>query len=94
MHTIHICIYAYTYCVSCILPQDCTNVTETASCNDNLAPYVIVIGDLDDPTQAFLEVDRQVVTEDIPLVLMSAFFIVTLKAVVTFTLSWRLHQLL
>ena len=88
------------YLVSCILPQGCTSVTEITSCNANLVPYVLIIGDLDDPTQAFLVVDRQVVTEvdiiNIPLVLMSAFLFlifVTLKVVVTFTLSWRLIPL-
>ena len=38
-----------------------------------------MVGDFEDPTQAFLVVDRQVVTEvnieDVPLVLMSAFFV-------------------
>lgn len=71
------------YHVSCILPQGCTSVTEIASCNENLVPYVLIIGDLDDPTQAYLVVDRQVVTEvdiiNIPLVLMSAFFIFNIR---------------
>ena len=38
-----------------------------------------MVGDFEDPTQAFLVVDRQVVTEvnieDAPLALMSAFFV-------------------
>ena len=91
MHTIHIYVY------SCILPQGCTSVTEIASCNDNLAPYVIIIGDLDDPTQAFLVVDRQVVTEvDIIDISMSAFFVFNFcypKGCSNLTLSWRLIPL-
>ena len=60
-------------------PQGCTNVTEVARCNENLAPYVLVIGELQEPSQAFIVVDRQIVTEvnitDIPLCLLSAFFL-------------------
>ena len=60
-------------------PQGCTNITEVARCNENLAPYVLVIGDIQEPSQAFIVVDRQIVTEvniiDIPLVLLAAFFV-------------------
>lgn len=52
---------------------------EVAATNTNLAPYILVVGDRDEAQQSFLVVDRQVVcetkTEDIPLVLMSAFFV-------------------
>lgn len=54
-------------------------MTEVARCNENLALYVLIIGDIQDPSQAFIVVDRQILTEvnitDIPLTLLSAFFV-------------------
>lgn len=42
-----------------------------------MSPYILVVGDLREPMQAFLVADCQVITEvelmDIPLVLMSVF---------------------
>ena len=47
--------------------------------HDNLAPYILVVGTISDPVQAFLVVDRQIVMDvdfdNIPLTLMSAFFL-------------------
>ena len=78
-------------------PQGCTNVTDVARCNENLTPYVLVIGDLQEPSQAFIVVDQQIVTEvniiDIPFALLSAFLClisITLKVVITFILLWKL----
>ena len=56
--------------------QGCTNVTSIASHNSNVAPYILVA---EDPLQIFLVVDKMIVCEitteeDIPLILMSAFF--------------------
>ena len=46
----------------------------------NLAPYMLVIGGIQSSTQAFLVVDKKIITEvnnfeDIPFCLMSAFFV-------------------
>ncbi len=47
--------------------------------NSNLAPYILVVGDYSQAKQAFLVTDQRVILEvnlvDIPLILMSAFFI-------------------
>ena len=55
------------------------NVTEVAANHSNLAPYILSVGYVKEATQSFLVVDKQVIMEvktcDIPLVLMSAFFI-------------------
>ena len=64
---------------TCISLQGCTNVTDVAMENSNLAPYVLIIGNWEEASQAFLVVDKQVITEmkiqDVPFVLMSAFFV-------------------
>ena len=66
------------YLFQCSL-QGCTNVTEVAAGNENLAPYVLVVSDQQEAMQTFLIVDRQVVMEvqleNVPLILMSAFFV-------------------
>jgi hypothetical protein len=50
-----------------------------AASQRNLAPYILTVGYVKEGTQNFLVVDQQVImevkTSDIPLVLMSAFFI-------------------
>ena len=47
--------------------------------NSNLAPYALIVGSWEEARQAFLTVDKQVIMEmdikDVPLVLMSAFFV-------------------
>lgn len=59
--------------------QGCSNITDVASANTNLAPYILVSGDYLEAEQAFLVTDQRVIMEvnieDIPLVLMSAFFV-------------------
>ena len=60
-------------------PQGYTNVTEVARCNENFAPYVVVIGNLQEPSQMFIVVDQQIVTEVniiySPFALLSAIFV-------------------
>ena len=56
--------------------QCCTNATEVAAENNNLAPYVLVVGDAREAMQAFLVADchhviAEVRLEDISLALMS-----------------------
>ena len=55
------------------------NVAAVATENQNVSPYVIIVGDVKQARQAFLVIDKQVVTdmefEDIPVILMSAYFI-------------------
>ena len=75
--------------------QGCTNVTEVAAKNSNLAPYTLVL-DHKEAVQAFLVADRQVITEvgleDIPFVLMSSFLCLIYAILVdvqTFMLLWR-----
>lgn len=46
----------------------------------NLAPYVLMVGGIEDATQAFLVADKKIISEvscfdDIPFGLMSAFFV-------------------
>ncbi len=59
--------------------QGCSNIIDVASANSNLAPYILVVGDYSQAKQAFLVTDQHVILEvnlvDIPLILMSAFFI-------------------
>lgn len=54
-------------------------MTDIAAANCNVAPYALIVGSWEDASQAFLVVDKQVVmeidVEDIPIVLMSAFFV-------------------
>ena len=54
-------------------------MTDIAAANCNVAPYALIVGSWEDGSQAFLVVDKQVVmeidVEDIPIVLMSSFFL-------------------
>ena len=58
--------------------QASTNVTKVAEGNKQLEPYVLVVGDVQSPTQTFLVTDQRVVTEididDVPLTLMAVYF--------------------
>ena len=58
--------------------QGCSNIADIAADNSNLAPYILAVGDYKEE-QLFLVTDKKVVleikTEDVPLTLMSAFFI-------------------
>ena len=56
------------------------DVTALAKDGGNLAPYIILIGDLQNQSNADLIIDHEVIAEiecflDIPIVLMSAYFI-------------------
>ena len=53
------------------------DVTALAKDEGNLAPYIIVIGDLQKQSNAYLIIDHEVIEcfLDIPLVLLSAYFI-------------------
>lgn len=60
------------------------NISMVADGVPNLAPYILVSGSMKQPEQAFLVVDKKIVTEvicfeDIPLTLLSAFFVFNIK---------------
>ena len=59
--------------------QGCSNIADIAADNSNLSPYILAVGDYKEVEQLFLVTDKKVVlkikTEDVPLTLMSAFFI-------------------
>ena len=58
----------------------CTNVTDIAMENSNLAPYALIVGSWEEARQAFLAVDKQEMDiKDVPLVLMSAFFVYNIQ---------------
>ena len=64
--------------------EGCSNSNSIVEDITNLAPYVLVTGMLDNPEQAFLEVDRKIVMElqnflDVPFSLMSAFFVFNIQ---------------
>ena len=69
-----LCCHAYWL----LFLQASTNVTKVAEGNKQLEPYVLVVGDVQSPTQTFLVTDQRVVTEididDVPLTLMAAYF--------------------
>ena len=59
------------------------NITDVAAQHNNLAPYILTIGYVKEATQNFLVVDQQVIMEvqtcDIPIVIMSAFFVFNIR---------------
>ena len=65
----------------------CSNINSIVEDITNLAPYVLVTGRLDNPEQAFLVVDKKIVSElqtflDVPFSLMSAFFVFNIQYLV------------
>ena len=62
--------------------QGSSNITEVASANSNLEPYILVVGNYVHVEQVFLVIDQKVVMEvkigDLPLVVMSCTIYVTL----------------
>ena len=72
-----LCCHAYWL----LFLQASTNVTKVAEGNKQLEPYVLVVGDVQSPTQTFLVTDQRVVTEidtdDVPLTLMATYFAFT-----------------
>ena len=58
--------------------QESASIEMVAEENEQLQPYILVVGDVENPTQTFLITDHKVVTEvpldDIPLTLMAAYF--------------------
>ena len=71
--------------LSCILAALSAGVYQclpkVAEGNKQLEPYVLVVGDVQSPTQTFLVTDQRVITEidtdDVPLTLMAAYFAFT-----------------
>ena len=62
----------------------CENINSVVEKIQWLTPYVLVTGTLQDPGQEFLVVDKTVINEihpfeDIPLVLLSAYFVFNIK---------------
>ena len=59
--------------------QETCNPTQVIQSNKQSEPYVLVVGTPSNPVQAFLAVDRQLLTEvdilDCPLAFMTAFFV-------------------
>ena len=66
-----------------LIMQGCANVTDVSAENKIVTPYIMVVGTWQQATQAFLVVDKQVVMDvaisDIPLILMSAFFVFNIQ---------------
>ena len=64
-------------CIVFLFVQGCTNVTSVAEHVQQLQPYILVVGQ--EAVQAYLVVDKKVVDdvsfEDIPYILMAAFFV-------------------
>ena len=93
-------------CHVIMFTQGCTNVTNIAAECTNMAPYIMIIGTWQQARQAFLVVDKQVVMDvdikDIPIVLMSAFFVYNIhypsgcsnfySFMEVFTLGFALHN--
>ena len=61
--------------------------------NQQLEPYILVIGDILEALQAFLVTDKQIITEvpfkDVPLILLAAYF-----GYNTYLLPKGMHQFL
>ena len=74
---VSLCLYI---CCSFSSVQGCTNITAVAEGNSNITPYILVTGDIAGPMQAFLVVDKTIISEvpllyDLPFALMAAFFV-------------------
>ena len=68
----------FILCLMCCV-QGCTNVTDIVKDVTNLAPYILVVGEIAKAKQAFIVADKKVLFEidfdDVPFCLMSVFFV-------------------
>ena len=62
----------------CIV-QGCENVTTVVEDISNLTPYMLIVGNIGDATQAFLVAVKKIISDvkfdDLPFCLMAAFFV-------------------
>ena len=64
--------------------QECLNINSVVDGVPYLAPYILMTGSLHHPEQAFLVVDKTIISEiqgfeNIPFILLSAFFVFNIK---------------
>ena len=86
-----LCIY-----MVCQFLQGCFDVTKVAEENKQLEPSIIVVGDLQTASEAYLVTDQQIVVEtpfvDVSLILMAAYFAFNIrypKNLITFLCQWK-----
>ena len=65
---------------------------------ENLAPYILLVGDVKSHSQVFLVIDKKIVTEfdnidDVPFYLMSAFFVFNVQYLMGYSNFYTLMEI-